>query len=777
MAIEEQIASRPAEDGFQAYYTEKIWHLIPAVYRDQDPKTHSPNALRGLVEVLGEAIADTRRGVDRLWADSNIEDCDDWVIPYIGELLGTRLISEQNAAGRRTDVANTIKYRRMAGTLALLSLLAEDIAGWDAIPQEAFKRLFRNWHSLDCPPSIGAISETPQHGFARLNNRRVGEAAYGPFDDVSHFPDFRQLRGRHGRYNIPKVNLHVFRQSAYPLENTTPHIFGGGRYTLDPSGRDIQLFIPGVPANDGCKTGKEWQIRQPLTCLLYNDGRYDLDRSVLNEVGLAELLPLDGQTFRTLADLILRATNLKQQEAGDETEELSIAEGLALITGALRETSNRGHFFKDSVIELAYGPSPEASLTSGQQFGGNLSDWVLDVPTAEDWVEGLVDPSNGRFLDTNPDRDLHVRRYYEGHFWPVGAGSHERSADLSQDAEIWNAPGVVDAGLHLPLTSFTFPTNGIHSIADSRTYQITANADLTLTDDLVLQANNRQRPYIRMEATPQDESARFVVDGPDGANLTLDGLWLGIIHENQTTEPIVSAQPRAADIVLAGNFGSVTLRNMTLDPGGQRAQIIADEVFVLPFVRLRIEGTVDQITIDRCVTGPIEEVTGAYNLCGAARICIFDSIVISQNEVPAILGLYTTLEMARTTVIGNIETARYFIEDSLIEGTLVAQDPQGSCIRYSAAHEHPVAGLANAYRSVSFPDGLPNGLFISRRFGDPSFLQLSELAPQTIRRGAENTSEMGAYNRALDPIKRDDLIYKLSEFTAINTITQLVFET
>ena len=36
---------------------------------------------------------------------------------------------------------------------------------------------------------------------------------------------------------------------------------------------------------------------------------------------------------------------------------------------------------------------------------------------------------------------------------------------------------------------------------------------------------------------------------------------------------------------------------------------------------------------------------------------------------------------------------------------------------------------------------------------------------------------MGAYNRTLDAIKRDDLIYKLAEFTSINTITELVFET
>jgi hypothetical protein len=36
---------------------------------------------------------------------------------------------------------------------------------------------------------------------------------------------------------------------------------------------------------------------------------------------------------------------------------------------------------------------------------------------------------------------------------------------------------------------------------------------------------------------------------------------------------------------------------------------------------------------------------------------------------------------------------------------------------------------------------------------------------------------MGAFNRALDPIRRADLAAKLDEYTAINAITQLVIET
>ncbi|WP_270731628.1 hypothetical protein [Shimia sp. Alg240-R146] len=777
MAIGETSSLRTAQDGYDAYYAEKIWRLIPAIYRDEDPKSASPDALRALVDVLGEAVADSRRSVDRLWADSSIEDCDDWAIPYIGELFGTRLISEQNTAGRRADVANTIKYRRMAGTVALLAMLADDIAGWDAVPQEAFKRLFRNWHSLDCPAPIGPISATPQHGLARLTHARVGDTAYGPFDDVAHLPDFRQLRGRDGRYNTPKVNLHIFRQSAFELNNVTPHSFGGGRYTLDPSGRDCPLFIPGQPANDGCKTGEEWQLRQPLSCRLYNDGRYDLSRAALDTVGLAALTPLEGQSFRTAAALIDRALGLKQQATNNPAARLTLAEGQALMTAPLTETSNRGQLVADGVIDLALGPVPTPSLDAAALVAGNLADWITDVPTTETWVETLVDPANGRALTEGAEADLHSRRFYEGRFWPVGAGTHERSAGLLTQATDWAAPGAVDAGPHLPVTTFTLPTTGTRQIADSRTYLHSPNTDLTLTGDLHLQARNGERPYIRLESATVDGARRFVINGPDGAHITLDGLWFGMIAEGQTEENVAGAAPMACDIVLAGDFGSVTLRNMTLDPGGRRAQVTANQVFMLPFVRLRIEGGIDQIILDRCVTGPIEEALDAFGHCSGTRVCMFDSILRGRRATPAFLGRNLFLEMARCTVIGDISAARYLIEDSLIEGTVQALDQQGSCFRYSAAHETEAIGLAGAYRSVGFADGLPRNTFLSRRFGDPDFVQLSETVPDAIRRGAENTSEMGANNSALDPIKRDDLVYKLSEFTTINTITQLVFET
>src|SRR4029079_16777381 len=85
-----------------------------------------------------------------------VETADEWAVPYIGDLVGYRPVFDAGqlgdgatAEGRalhrflvpRREVANTIRYRRRKGTIALLELLANDVAGWPARAVEFFKLL------------------------------------------------------------------------------------------------------------------------------------------------------------------------------------------------------------------------------------------------------------------------------------------------------------------------------------------------------------------------------------------------------------------------------------------------------------------------------------------------------------------------------------------------------------------------------------------------------------------------------------------------------------
>src|SRR6478609_6515394 len=140
-------------DHLEQYYLEKLWELIPPVYRDADGLDENGGVLRGLATVLAEQAAIVRRSSDRLWDDQFIDLCDDWVVPYIGDLLGTRMVSSFDKRGRRVDVANTIYYRRRAGTLGVLEGMTADLTGWEGTAVEEFRHLLRHPHGLDPGPA------------------------------------------------------------------------------------------------------------------------------------------------------------------------------------------------------------------------------------------------------------------------------------------------------------------------------------------------------------------------------------------------------------------------------------------------------------------------------------------------------------------------------------------------------------------------------------------------------------------------------------------------
>src|SRR5262245_36339812 len=96
-------------DGFESYYTEKLWQLVPEVYHNEDGLAANPGVLRRIVELIGAEAAQTRRSIDRLWEDQHVETADDWAVPYIGDLVGVRPVSVLDRRARRVDVAETIK--------------------------------------------------------------------------------------------------------------------------------------------------------------------------------------------------------------------------------------------------------------------------------------------------------------------------------------------------------------------------------------------------------------------------------------------------------------------------------------------------------------------------------------------------------------------------------------------------------------------------------------------------------------------------------------------
>src|SRR4051812_24013425 len=102
-------------------FAARLYSRIPSQYRVLDEEQERP--LLALMQVIGEQAAILRQNLDDLWDDFFIETCDDWVVPYLGALVGANLLSHPVGQSNRLDVRNTVLWRRSKGAPRMLEAL------------------------------------------------------------------------------------------------------------------------------------------------------------------------------------------------------------------------------------------------------------------------------------------------------------------------------------------------------------------------------------------------------------------------------------------------------------------------------------------------------------------------------------------------------------------------------------------------------------------------------------------------------------------------------
>jgi hypothetical protein len=212
---------------------ETLYALLPAIYRVRD--ADAGESLKSLLAVIAEQVAILEEDLDQLYDDQFIETCAEWVVPYIGDLVGARGVHEVTPStfSQRAQVANTLAYRRRKGTAAVLEQLARDVTGWDASGVEYFQRLVTTQHMNHVRPGSRLPNLRRWEPLERLNT---------PFDRLAHTVDVRRIASRHGKYNIPNVGLFLWRLRAYSLTNSPAFRVDAHRYMFSPLGNNLQLF-------------------------------------------------------------------------------------------------------------------------------------------------------------------------------------------------------------------------------------------------------------------------------------------------------------------------------------------------------------------------------------------------------------------------------------------------------------------------------------------------------------------------------------------------------
>jgi len=132
---------------------DRLYELLPAVHRLRDADRGYP--LRALLQVISEQVNIVDADLAQLYENWFVETCQDWVVPYIGDLVGytplfevgepsgaqkARVLTRERILIPRREVANTVRFRRRKGTIAVLKSWRRRLRGGRA----------ERWNSTGC---------------------------------------------------------------------------------------------------------------------------------------------------------------------------------------------------------------------------------------------------------------------------------------------------------------------------------------------------------------------------------------------------------------------------------------------------------------------------------------------------------------------------------------------------------------------------------------------------------------------------------------------------
>ncbi|MFI0793736.1 phage tail protein [Micromonospora rubida] len=234
------------------------YDLLPVVHRIRDAEQNHP--LRALLEVVENELRRLTDDIDQRYEDWFIETCAEWVVPYLGDLVGVSGLHPlpDGVASQRAFVANTIRYRRRKGTAAVLEQVVRDVTGWPTRAVEYFRLLGSTQHLDHVRPASG--------GTVDLRDADALDLLTTPFTTQARTGEVRHVDVGRGRFNIANIGLHLWRLSAYPVTGADARAVDAavGRWTFDPAGRDRPLFHVPVTETDVTRSAEEVNVPGPI---------------------------------------------------------------------------------------------------------------------------------------------------------------------------------------------------------------------------------------------------------------------------------------------------------------------------------------------------------------------------------------------------------------------------------------------------------------------------------------------------------------------------------
>jgi hypothetical protein len=666
----------------------------------QDKQQRGP--LKSLIAILAEQIEVLQESLYQSYDDLFIETCQEWVVPYIGDLVGSKGLSDFPGTpySLRAAVADTIGNRRRKGTAYGLEQLAHDVTGWPANIVEYFQLLCTTQFMNHIRPQ-------------NLSFAGVRRADWGlpetPFDTKARTADVRSISAGLGKFNIPNIGIYLWRLLAEPMKNSPAFQVDAYRYKFDALGRDTPLFTapPGEPV-----TGRR------VTPL-------DVPMPISRHMLYAQHGSYYGQNLSVWIDPdgVSKPKHVRTCNLSDVTD----ASG--------------------NVIGWAH--APHHSIAIDPELGR------------------IVFPSAGA-----PPTDVHVNYSY-GFSAQMGGGPYSRPLDDTADV-LLNVPTpypTIQAAIDQANVEFSGGASSvIIEIGNSEYYRETPSIKLPEGASLAIQAADSMRPVLLL-------SGHFKIRGDQNSSMELNGL---MIAGGEVTAP-------AHDGANKNLLTTLTISHCTLAP---LPVPIGSPPAHLEIVKPTLYSDAQDLSIeiDNSITGPLRISPENTVTITASIVDAGGSAEVAYGYPEAADDFGAPLTITASTVIGKVATRQMTLaSDTIFLANLTEHDGwvapvnverlQQGCVRFS--YVPPGSQVPRAFRCYPGPnDTSPTApAFTSLRFGDPGYCQLTPQSGAAILQGADNQSEMGAFNGLYQPQRVANLNTMLEDYLRFGLQAGIFFAT
>ncbi|MEH1770904.1 MAG: hypothetical protein V7K76_25320 [Nostoc sp.] len=725
---------------------DRLYELLPAVYRIRDAELGYP--LRDLLRVIAEQVDIVEADITQLYENWFIETCQDWVVPYIGDLIGYQSVqsSGTNAISNkilnpRREVANTIRYRRRKGTLALLESLVDKVAGWPARVVEFHQLVSKTQHINHLHSSTSTTVNLHQvDTITKLNN---------PFDELAHTVDIRQIASQYqpGKYNTPNIGIFVWRLKPYSMTLTPAFCLeevSSNCYTFSITGNDTPLYTRPQLTADATQLERELNLPLPIQRQVLQSHKSDYFDSNPNPEEFTKSLQVwkgVGSKAQPISPAQIIIADLGDWNYQPEQDHIAVDPELGRMIFPIRQLPKNGVW-----VSYHYGFSADIG---GGEYDRTLLDsaahFLLDVDDILEPANFILQPQNvsalSRFLRSQFSSD--TQRLLDAYTSPTPEPAliaallrelnqlllgeslydEQRFASITLSAETKRlvqqnlygkeliccnrllleeafpsqirkhyahySVSQTSQGYYQTITEAISqwqrdkPHNAVIEIIDSGVYVERINIELERNQSLQLRAANRKRPVIRILDWRTSLGDALNVTVESGSCFVLDGLLItgrGVHIESNPTQ--------FADYPTSGvqQPTAVIIRHSTLVPGWSLHCDCEPRRSSEPTLELfNINGCV---TIKHSIIGSIQ-VNQDEVEADPLPIHISDSIIDAtsiEGEAIGAVGYsiaHARLTIARCTVFGKIQVHTIDLaENSIFKGIIFVARRQQGCIRF-----------------------------------------------------------------------------------------------